>query len=497
MTPFAQPHHTVAIDAQRYERLMANPLLQACKAILQQLAPEATMMLVGGAVRDMLMGEERHIFLAHDVDVVVRGMDTVAYSKALADALDGHWVMLDEGVDGKGGVYRVAFNSGAFNSQQVDVTHCWGKTLTDDLARRDLSVNAMMLPVVPHEAKLLDPFNGWDDLQARRITAISEENIVDDPLRMLRVFRTAAHIDAREIDSDTLAWVTTHRHKVLEAAPERIHYEMLRLLSMPNSFNHLKTMMDCGLLEVILPEITPMREIPPNNHHHLWLHDHTLELVRQTERLLPTLDTEWQAYFNQAVTPACNRQGIVKLACLTHDMGKPATYELRDGKPTFYGHEKVSEEMSVSIGKRWKLSNEIIHGTKFLARWHLYPCQFGQDSPRKSVLRFFRRMGDYTPDILLLALADRWSTCGPEITDDILRQSDADHRWLLAEYRNELTNLKQPPLLTGHQIMEALNIQPGKQIGAILKQLEEAQQLGEVTTEAEAIAWLKKQSQNH
>lgn len=489
MTPFAQPKHTVAIDTERYERLMANPLLVKCKKILNQLAPEATMMIVGGAVRDMLLGDET----PHDLDVVIRGADTVNISKAFADQLDGHWVPLDE----KDGVYRVAFNNGAFSGQQVDVTHCWGDTLVDDLGRRDLSINAMMLPVIPHDAKLLDPFGGWNDLQEKRIRLISEHNLLDDPLRMLRVFRGAAHIQATELDAQTIEWINTHKTKVLEAAPERIHYELLRLLSMPNSFTYINAMLDCGLLETILPEITPMRDIPPNNHHHLWLHTHSLELIRQTERLLPTLDEEWQAYFNQSVTPDSNRQAVIKLACLTHDMGKPDTYEIREGRPTFYGHEKVSEDITHAIGKRLKLSNDLINQAKFLARWHLYPCQFGHKSARKSVLRFFRRMGDQTPDILLLALADRWSTCGPEITPDILEASDADHRWLLKEYRHELSNLKQPPLLSGHQIMEALQIKPGKQIGVILKQLEEAQQLGDIQTEEEALIWLKKQKEKN
>ena len=139
------------------------------------------------------------------------------------------------------------------------------------------------------------------------------------------------------------------------------------------------------------------------------------------------------------------------------------------------------------------LSGELSTLIKKLVRWHLYPCQFGVESSRKSVLRFFRKLGDHTPYVTVLALADRLSTCGVAITPQVLVTAKQNHLWLLKQYFEELAVLQAPRLLSGEMVMQTLGLSPGKAVGVWLKRLEEAQQLGEITTIEAAMQWLVQQ----
>ncbi len=445
--------------------------------------------LVGGAVRDLLLTGQ----LPLDLDFTLTTppdseVSAESFSKMVAHRLDGHYVLLDA----EFGIHRVVIQKDDSPDLTLDIADALDNDLHRDLSRRDLTINAMALDL--DSKKFFDPCSGIDDLNQGILRMVSETNLADDPLRMLRVFRFMAQLApfrTQHIEFSTFKGIKSHRDKILNSAAERIHYEFLRMLSYPQSFPALKQMAESGLLEVILPELVTTRTIPPNGHHHLMLFDHTLELVNQAERLLLEFPKQAKNDLDQPVTPFCTRAGAVKLACLLHDIGKPATMAIRDdGRHTFYGHDKVSEEMTAVIGRRWKLSRSIIGRTQKLVRWHLYPCQFGTESPRKSILRFFRRMNDETPDVILLALADRHSTLGPEITHDILQKSTTDHLWLLAQFYEESAVLKLPPLLDGREVMALLKWKPGPKIGKAIEALKEVHQLGEVTTADEAKHWL-------
>jgi putative nucleotidyltransferase with HDIG domain len=403
----------------------------------------------------------------------------------LADGEQGHLVPLDWDF----GIHRVVFDNGI----NIDLANALEHDLQIDLGRRDLTVNAMALDLKTGD--LIDPFHGKADLETGKVRMVSEFNLLDDPLRMLRVFRIAAMIQANEIDEDTLAVIRQNGARIWESAAERIQYEFLRLLSVERCFPALKSMADCGLLEVLIPELTPMRSIGSSGFHHLGLFDHTLELVRQSERLIHECPTKTREWILQPFNANVTRFGLVKLACLLHDIGKPATMGTREDavhgqRLTFYRHEEVGEEMADPLLKKWKVSNEVRSYVKKLIRWHLYPCQFGPESPRKSVLRFYRRMGEETQDVLLLALADRHSACGDWLDPAELETSHLAHLWLMENFSREETVLKQPRLLNGHEVMQALDMQPGPQLKEILEALQEAQQLGEITTPEEAKSWL-------
>lgn len=488
--------------------LTFEPLLQHnLFRLLSELANglEARLFLVGGAVRDYVLLEE----CALDLDFFVLDQPALMIAQLFASAVGGRYVLLDE----TNGIHRVVLrfqtpaspdspDSNIAEPEGVitfDFSDALENSLERDLARRDLTINAMAVDVLTGEFH--DPYQGLTDLQARKIRMISVENLVEDPLRMVRVFRLAAQLGNATIEPETLAAVTTHAALIHRVATERIHYEFLKMLNSNQSFGLLKQMGETGLLEELFPEFRAMRTVPPNEHHHLWLYDHTLELVNQVEQLFETIPAETKARIDLPFNAFASRLSLVKLACLLHDIGKPATMvqvqpEDENARPentrtvTFYGHDVASEEMTETICQRWKLGNEMADFVKKLVRWHLYPCQFGPDSPRKSILRLFRKIGADTPDLLLLALADRYSTRGPAITPDHLEASFQQHVWLMEQYEAEQATLSLPPLLNGREVMALLEISPGPKVGEILETLKEAHQLGEVTDADQAKAWL-------
>jgi tRNA nucleotidyltransferase/poly(A) polymerase len=254
-------------------------------------------------------------------------------------------------------------------------------------------------------------------------------------------------------------------------------------------------MADSGLLEILLPELTPCRSIPGNTHHHLPLFDHSLEVARQCEVILPTLPAQAQADLGEHFSGGLTRFGAVKLSGLLHDVGKPDTMAFKDdGRPTFYGHEALSAELSDAMCARLKTPSLVAQRLHCLSRWHLYPCALGPASSQKAVMKFFRRIADATPDLILLALADRFATKGPAISAEDLAEANRNHRWLLNTFYQTQTLREQPRLLSGHEVMTLLHLKPGPHVGKWLERLQEAQQLGEITNANEARLWLNNQS---
>jgi poly(A) polymerase len=468
-----------------HQPLTQHPAVQAVAQLASALGGRAY--LVGGCVRDYL--HRQH--LNDDLDFCLIDVPALAVAQAVERQLNGRLVPLDP----ERGIHRVVlFDEAGQPGLTLDLSDALNNDLSTDLHRRDLTINALALD--PLTGQVHDTTGGLTDLQSATLRMVSEANLCDDPLRLLRVFRFAAQLPAFTIEPQTLAVVTKHAALLPTVAGERIAVEWLKLLSVPVAFPVVQAMGQCGLLEVMTPELTAIRPVPPNTHHHLPLWEHTLELLNQLDEWLPQLPPWVQATLAQPMAGgAANELALVRLGCLLHDIAKPATWTIDpDGlRHRFIGHEAMGETMCGPILHRWKLSNELTKTIKHLVRWHLYPCQFGPDSSRKSVLRFFRRMGDLTPHVVVVALVDRLATRGPALSGEgALGKDIAAHFWLLEEYHGLINTLKAPPLLTGHDVM---NLFPDRGAGAwirvCLEAVQEAQQLGHCTTAQEAMAFLQ------
>ena len=195
--------------------------------------PEGTA-LVGGAVRDALLGRHN----PHpDLDLVVRS-DALRHSARLAKIFGGKHVVLDEQRD----IARLVLNGWT-----IDVARQEGDGLEDDLWRRDYSLNALALPLQPL-APLCDPTGGLEDLKHGRLRAVREQNLLDDPLRLLRGLRFLAEIPL-VLDAQTGAWIQRHRQALVVSAPERILAELQRLVKGPHADQALHLLEQWPLLQ--------------------------------------------------------------------------------------------------------------------------------------------------------------------------------------------------------------------------------------------------------
>ena len=198
--------------------------------------PQRTV-LVGGAVRDALLGR---LVPRPDLDLVVQG-DAVEVARNLARRLGGAVVVLDQ----ERSIARLVLHGWT-----IDLARCLGANLHEDLLRRDYSANAIALPLpgVEPAGALLDPSGGLADLAAGRLRAISEANLLDDPLRLLRGVRLACELDF-ELEPTSLGWIRRHHARLRDVAGERVLAELERLAAAPRGAAGLELTVACGLLE--------------------------------------------------------------------------------------------------------------------------------------------------------------------------------------------------------------------------------------------------------
>ncbi len=198
------------------------------KAVWEKLNPEGWPLkldqlpdgtaLVGGAVRDVLLGR---LDARQDLDLVVPSQ-AVKLTRFLASQVDGTCVILDEERD----MARLVLKNWT-----IDLTSQIGNNLEDDLLRRDFKINAIAITLHSHP-RIIDPLGGIQDLLAHRLVAVREQNLIDDPLRLLRGLRLAAELNLK-IAPQTFEWLKGHAKKLSSVAPERIHGEIQRIVHAP------------------------------------------------------------------------------------------------------------------------------------------------------------------------------------------------------------------------------------------------------------------------
>ncbi len=437
--------------------------------------------MVGGYPRDVVLG--RRCQHQPDYDFIVQGAPAIPVAREIAFRLSGNFVLLDEAFD----TARVVLPD-----CQFDFAGCVGTGLADDLRRRDYTINALAWdPLDPD--RLIDLVGGMDDIQKRIVRLISETAIADDPLRILRAWRFAAALNFT-IDENTRSVLSRSLALLSKVAQERVSYELFALFESDVAAPHVKDMGEIGLLEKVFPELQDTRRVGANSYHHLGLFDHSVEAVRQCEVTISELPERARALFAQPVAHALTRFGALKISCLLHDVGKPDTWVITpEGKHTFIGHDKLGAEMCIPLAKRMKWSKPLERFVEKMVRWHLRPGQlFHQGDPTdRAIFRFYRSIGEEVPELILLALADFRSTCGPGLQEGRERLEQKliellDHYFV---YVDEAKHL--PRLLDGKEVMQVLGISAGPAVGNILEALEEAKQLGEVANRQEAEEFVK------
>jgi len=341
----------------------------------------------------------------------------------------------------------------------------WGKTIEEDLKRRDFTINAMaltfnleklkflaqkfsqnnhlLIDVKMSEIKFVSYPGAIDDLFQKLIRSVGEprERFAEDALRMLRAVRLAVQLEMT-VDQDTLDGIVQSAKLIREVSFERIRDEVLKMLISKHPKRAIELLDETGLLEHILPELLKTKGVRQGGHHTTDVWTHSLD----------------------ALAACPSKDPIVRLATLLHDIAKPLTYKVINGQPSFYNHEVLGARVARDIGRRLRLSKHQLDRLFILTRYHMFHYQ--EHNTDSAVRRLMRKVGlNNLDDILDLREGDRLGS-GARKTS-----------WRLEEMKQRMIEQLNQPLTThdlaidGNDLMKEFNLKPGPILGQILNDL--------------------------
>lgn len=448
--------------------------------LIKNHADAAEIYVVGGVFRDFYFDKENF-----DKDIIVDKVSAKEFAQKLAESIDATFIPLDE----ENKIYRLMM---ADKVNCIDIASPIGGSIEEDLKRRDLTINSVAVNLKTLE--ILDFTGGIEDLKLKKIRQISEQNFIDDPLRLLRAYRFQALLGF-ELDEELIKIVARHAKKIHASAVERVNYELIKLFGGCFTDKALFGMDKTGLLEELFPIVADLKLVPPNLHHHLNLFEHSIEVVKQIQLYYENSTQKVKSHLDNSDFGGASRLAHLKLAGFLHDIGKYSTWTIEEetGRHRFIKHDDVGSKMSVGILKSAKFSKKQIDYVSKMVKYHIYPSHVigAPDVNEKIYMRMIRKMENDVIDVIVLAVADRLSARGPEITEEIVNKNVGGLDALLGFYLNIKDNLKPlPKLLCGEEIMDMLNIKPSAELGEIVKLLTESQLSGDINTKEEAIAFV-------
>jgi len=337
----------------------------------------------------------------------------------------------------------------------------WGKTLEEDLKRRDFTINALALDIktdkssatgkgsIQVDAELIDYYKGQEDINNKLIRAVGDPNerFSEDALRMMRAIRIASEIGF-SIEGETLLAIADNSALIDKISRERIHDELMKIMASGYPHDGILLLKNSGLMEKVLPELYKtfgVEQKSPNRHHIYDVGTHSLMALKHVA--------------------ARNNNPIVRFATLIHDIGKPQTYKvLGDGTVTFYNHEVVSANIAKRISERLRFSAKEAEKLYLLVRWHQFSVDERQTD--SAIRRFIRRVGkENLNDMLDLRIGDRLGGGARETS------------WRLEEYKRRILEVQKQPFaisdlkITGYDVMKLKSIKSGPEVGRILSLL--------------------------
>lgn len=400
--------------------------------------------LVGGCVRDLLLGRE-----PKDWDIT-----TAALPREIEGLFESTFYENDYGTVGivhetpsvestrvvEVTPYRT--ESGYSDFRRPDEVR-WAKTLEEDLKRRDFTVNALAYDIAKEE--LIDLFEGKRDLEKKILRTVGDpsERFHEDALRMLRALRFASELGFA-IEGETLAAIEKSRELLAHISKERIRDEFIKIIMSPAPSIALGLATQLGLLSFISPEFERGVGMEQNKHH----------IYTVWEHLLRSLDH----------SAAKNFPLHVRLATLFHDIGKPHTLRIIDGQRTFYGHDVVGARLTRNILTDLKFPKETIEKTVKLVRWHMFFSET-ETITLSAVRRIVRNVGpELIWDLMDVRSSDRTGMGRPKETTYRLRK----YHSMIEEVMRDPISVKQLKV-NGADIMKLTETGPGPHIGNILE----------------------------
>ena len=411
-----------------------------------------TLALVGGSVRDALLGR-----LGSDLDFTTSARPERT-SQILRGWADSIW---DVGAAfGTIGARKhdftleiTTYRTDAYDRQSRKPDVQYGTSLAEDLVRRDFTVNAMAveLPAI----RFVDPHDGLVDLAAGvlRTPRSPEESFSDDPLRMMRAARFAAQLGVG-IDPGVQAAMVAMAERIEIVSAERVRDELVKLVCAPYPRRGLEVLVETGLADRVLPEVPKMRLEIDEHHRHKDVYEHTLTVLEQAIAL---------------EEPSSGPDFTLRFAALMHDVGKPRTRRNEPGgRVSFHHHEVVGKKMTEARMKALRFDKATTEDVARLVELHLRFHGYGTGEWTDSaVRRYVRDAGDLLPRLHKLTRAD-CTTRNKRKAAALARSYDSlEERIAVLEEQEELASIR--PALDGNEIMAELGLPPGPLVGQAYK----------------------------
>lgn len=348
----------------------------------------------------------------------------------------------------------------------------WGKTIEEDLSRRDFTINAIAMKLSPikhlegdslrkvtpsgrclleqtQTIEIIDPYHGQEDIEYKIIRAVGDPNqrFKEDALRLLRVIRIATEFSFT-IEENTWNAIVNDSKLITHISGERIREELLRILGSDYPYEGIMLLKNSGLLESIVPELMEgigLSQARPGRHHTTDVFTHNVLSLKF----------------------CTSKDPIVRFATLLHDVGKPKVKSIDEhGLVIFHNHEIIGAKIAGRICERLKFSKKDREKVINLIRWHMFTVD--EKITDTAIRRFIRRVGvENVKDMMDLRIGDRLGG-GTQKAES----------WRLKLFKKRVEDqLKPAPFsindmaVDGNDIMKELNIKPGPKIGELLQKL--------------------------
>jgi poly(A) polymerase len=366
----------------------------------------------------------------------------------------------------------------------IDITFLQGETIEEDLQRRDFTINAIAFSL--HDETFHWVRDGLGDIKNKLIRTVSKYSIDLDPLRMLRAIRYLCTLDGFVINKELMEEISLKKEKILSISGERIKTELDQIFLSSQPAVGMKSLYKSNMLLTLFPELKGLENLGQNEHHHLNVLSHTLLMV---EKILWAY--EWVVQNHQEIFLTQEDQLSLHYAALFHDIGKQDTYSKDEkGKVHFYHHESFSILTAEGIMEKLRFANQVKNKILHLIKNHMRILNLSWETKETALKRLVHQIGDETPLLVLLALADKEASRG--ILSIQIDEVVEKHCFRILELFKEKDIVHPPQLITGHDVM-ILGYPPGPRVGQILNFIRQKQVEGEIKNREEALKVLREE----
>lgn len=478
--------------------------------------------LVGGSLRNSLLKK-----VSYDLDIAMPRELVVKKAKIIAKSLKAACFILDEDML----TYRIVSKK---HSIQVDISAIMGKDINEDIKRRDFTVNAFAYPIAKKptinilkgggftisnikKPYLIAPKTAFKDLKSKNIKINCKTAFIDDPLRMLRLFRISAELGFK-ISPSAIKKVKENARLIHKSSQERVKDELVKLLSYTNSYEILKLMDKADLLTTLFMDLESQKGCAQCYYGKGGVLEHTLSTVKGMDyfaknfaSIYPKHKVKIKKYLEEG-----ENFSLLKLAAILHDIEKPSTARVIGDRLRFFLHEEKGAKKAMHLLIQLRFSKNNVRLITKIIKEHLRPSNLAANETitDKAMYRFFRDLHPYELPLLILCWADYASYVSEKDIKRICKKltmpmitvaegkkygsfgKTLRHMQFMGILLNKFFDTKKQilkkPLLDGSEVMDLLKIPPSNKVGKILEALKIAEYEGKIKTRTDAKKFIKK-----